>query len=93
MKSFQPKKKDDEDNQFTYYRGFVRLTNEVNDLAGQHERLAEELQLAIVAKVQGQMKELREDRKRVSRIYIRSIHTVGTYHCVGFCFKYITFVL
>ncbi|OQV20549.1 Formin-binding protein 1-like [Hypsibius exemplaris] len=64
VKSFQPKKKEDEDGQFTYYRGFVRLTNELNDLAGQHERLAEELQQQIVVKIQGQTKELRDDRKR-----------------------------
>lgn len=64
VKSFQSKKKEEDDSQFSCWRAFTRLSAEVNDLAGQHERLAEELQAHIVQRVQLQSKELREERKR-----------------------------
>lgn len=69
MKNFQPKKKDDEDNQFSYFRGFNRMSGETHDLAAQHERLAEDLQ-GLVLKVQSQGKELREERRKVRTVLL-----------------------
>merc|ERR1711972_836895 len=42
-KSYQPKKKEEEDHQFSTYKSFKDVLNEVVDLAGQHEVIAENL--------------------------------------------------
>ncbi|XP_055343560.1 formin-binding protein 1-like [Paramacrobiotus metropolitanus] len=64
VKNFQPKKKEDEDAQYSYYRGFGKMAAEVHDLAAQHERLAEDLQTSVAIRVQAQAKELRDERKK-----------------------------
>ena len=54
---------------FTFVKAFRNAVNETADLAGQHEVIAENLTLYIVQEINTQLKELKEERKKV-RIYI-----------------------
>ncbi|XP_026467891.1 formin-binding protein 1-like isoform X4 [Ctenocephalides felis] len=64
VKNYQPKKKDDEDYNFSSWRAFKLMLNEVSDLAGQREVVAENLMSQVVHEITLITKELREDRKR-----------------------------
>lgn len=65
VKSYQPKKRDEEDfQQYTSSRAFKMLTEEVNDLAGQHEVIAEDLQSKVIKELNALVKDLREERKK-----------------------------
>ncbi|XP_066153190.1 formin-binding protein 1-like isoform X3 [Euwallacea fornicatus] len=64
VKSYQPKKKDEEDYQFTSCMAFKVLMNEINDLAGQHEVVAEDLQANVIKELTALVKDLREERKK-----------------------------
>ncbi|KAL3208343.1 hypothetical protein MRX96_039229 [Rhipicephalus microplus] len=64
-KSYQPKKKDDEDNGYTSSKAFCLVLNEINDIAGQHELIAENLSSSINREVATLIKELKEERKRL----------------------------
>ncbi|KAH8378926.1 hypothetical protein KR009_002127, partial [Drosophila setifemur] len=64
VKNYQPKKKEEEDNEFTSMQAFRNLLKEVGDLAGQREVVSESLQLQIVQGVTLLSKTLREDRKK-----------------------------
>ncbi|XP_076258097.1 formin-binding protein 1-like Cip4 isoform X3 [Rhynchophorus ferrugineus] len=64
VKSYQPKKKDEEDYQFTPCKAFRALMNEINDLAGQHEVVAEDLQANVIKELTALVKDLREERKK-----------------------------
>ncbi|XP_022919870.1 formin-binding protein 1-like isoform X3 [Onthophagus taurus] len=63
-KTYNPKKKEDEDQQFTTCKSFKMLLNEVNDLAGQHEVIAENFQANVIKELSVLVKDLREDRKK-----------------------------
>ncbi|XP_076316139.1 formin-binding protein 1 homolog isoform X1 [Tachypleus tridentatus] len=63
VKNYQPKKKD-EDCQFSSYKAFLHMMNEVNDMAGQHELIAENMTTQIVKEVNSLIKEIKEERKR-----------------------------
>ncbi|XP_050303808.1 formin-binding protein 1-like isoform X3 [Anthonomus grandis grandis] len=64
VKSYQPKKKDEDDYQFTSCKAFKTLMNEINDLAGQHEVVAEDLQENVIKELTALAKDLREERKK-----------------------------
>ncbi|XP_060653425.1 formin-binding protein 1-like isoform X9 [Drosophila nasuta] len=64
VKNYQPKKKEEEDNEFTSRQAFRNLLKEVGDLAGQREVVSETLQLQIIQGVTLLSKTLREDRKK-----------------------------
>nr|CAI5865422.1 unnamed protein product [Callosobruchus analis] len=64
VKSYQPKKKDEDDYQFTSCKAFRALMNEVNDLAGQHELVAEDLQANVIKELTALVKDLKEERKK-----------------------------
>ncbi|XP_037719280.1 formin-binding protein 1-like isoform X12 [Drosophila subpulchrella] len=64
VKNYQPKKKEEEDNEFTSMQAFRNLLKEVGDLAGQREVVSESLQLQIIAGVTLLSKTLREERKK-----------------------------
>ncbi|XP_026848475.1 formin-binding protein 1-like isoform X12 [Drosophila persimilis] len=64
VKNYQPKKKEEEDNEFTSMQAFRNLLKEVGDLAGQREVVSESLQLQIIQGVTLLSKALREDRKK-----------------------------
>jgi len=63
-KHYQLKKKDEEDNQFSYCKAFLLMLQEVTDMAGQHEVIAENMSANIVREIAMQMKELKDERKR-----------------------------
>ncbi|XP_018328161.1 formin-binding protein 1-like isoform X2 [Agrilus planipennis] len=64
VKSYQPKKKDEEEYQYTSCKAFRLLMNEINDLAGQHEVVAENLQANVIKELNALVKDLREERKK-----------------------------
>ncbi|CAG9773093.1 unnamed protein product [Ceutorhynchus assimilis] len=64
VKNYQPKKKDEDDYQFTSCQAFKALMNEINDLAGQHEVVAEDLQANVIKELTALVKDLREERKK-----------------------------
>ena len=51
---------------FTYVKGFLSMMNELNDIAGQHEMIAENLVTQIISDLTQLILSLRQDRKRVS---------------------------
>lgn len=50
-------------SRYTSCRAFKILTDEVNDLAGQHEVIAEDLQSKVIKELNALVKDLREERK------------------------------
>lgn len=50
-------------NRFTACKAFKALMNEINDLAGQHEVVAEDLQANVIKELTALVKDLREERK------------------------------
>ncbi|EEC17256.1 conserved hypothetical protein, partial [Ixodes scapularis] len=64
-KSYQPKKKDDEENGYTSSKAFCLMLNEINDIAGQHELISENLTSSINKEVSTLIKELKDERKKL----------------------------
>lgn len=65
VKNHQFKKKDEEDQQFTYLKAFMMMLQEITDLAGQHEVIAENMMGVIVKQIAILVKEMKEERKRI----------------------------
>lgn len=63
VKNYKPKKTEQEE-EFTCIRGFYRMLNEVHDLAGQHESIAECLNASIFKELQTLIAELKADRRK-----------------------------
>ncbi|XP_051537086.1 formin-binding protein 1-like isoform X7 [Myxocyprinus asiaticus] len=61
-KKYQPKKKEDE-NKYTWCRAFHFTLNELNDYAGQHELVAENMISQIIAELTRYTQELKTERK------------------------------
>jgi hypothetical protein len=64
VRNYLPKKKDEEDYQFTATKAFKVMLNEITDLAGQHEVIAENLSTAVVADLATLVKSLKDDRRK-----------------------------
>ncbi|XP_044731273.1 formin-binding protein 1-like isoform X2 [Chrysoperla carnea] len=64
VKSYQPKKKDEDEYQYSSCKAFKLVMNEINDLAGQHEVIAENLQSNVIEELTILVKDIREDRKK-----------------------------
>ncbi|XP_071096078.1 cdc42-interacting protein 4 homolog [Haliotis cracherodii] len=64
VKSYQPRKKEEDDYVFTWSRAFVDMVKELHDIAGQHEMVAENLQGTVFKDLQALIGELRQERKR-----------------------------
>ncbi|XP_021926018.1 formin-binding protein 1-like isoform X2 [Zootermopsis nevadensis] len=64
VKNYQPKKKDEEDYQYSPCRAFKHVMTEINDLAGQHEVIAENLQSNVIREVSILVKDFKEERKK-----------------------------
>ncbi|ODN03326.1 Formin-binding protein 1-like [Orchesella cincta] len=64
VKTYQPKKKEEEDFQFTSCKAFKDMLNEMNDLAGQHELIAENLVATVIKEVQCRTKEFKDEKKK-----------------------------
>ncbi|XP_074601103.1 uncharacterized protein LOC141855105 [Brevipalpus obovatus] len=65
VKNHQLKKKDDDYPQYTYVKAFMMMLDEISDLAGQHEVIAETMMQAIVKQVGQIAKDMKEERKRI----------------------------
>ncbi|XP_046399586.1 formin-binding protein 1 isoform X3 [Ischnura elegans] len=64
VKNYQPKKKDEEDYQYSTCRAFRAAMTEINDLAGQHEVVAENLQAQVIQEINVLVKYCKEGRKK-----------------------------
>ncbi|XP_067662016.1 formin-binding protein 1-like [Haliotis asinina] len=64
VKSYQPRKKEEDDYVFSWSRAFVDMVKELHDIAGQHEMVAENLQGTVFKDLQGLITELRQERKK-----------------------------
>lgn len=64
VKSYMPKKKEEEDYQFSCQKAFRDVLTEINDQAGQHEVVAENLTSAVTKEIVALVKDFKEDRKR-----------------------------
>ncbi|KAI0218394.1 Formin-binding protein 1 [Lamellibrachia satsuma] len=65
VRNYQPKKKEEEEYEFSYARGFLDTLKEVTDIAGQHEDIAENFSTNIMKQLQSLIHELKADRKRI----------------------------
>jgi hypothetical protein len=64
VKNYQPKEKYEEDYQYSTCRAFKHAMTEINCLAGQHEVIAENLQLNVIREVSILVKDFKEERKK-----------------------------
>lgn len=64
-KKYQPKKnsREEEESKYTFCRAFFTTLNELNDYAGQHEVIAENLTSQIIAELTRYLQELKAERK------------------------------
>ncbi|XP_026212067.1 formin-binding protein 1 isoform X1 [Anabas testudineus] len=64
-KKYQPKKnsREEEESKYTFCRAFVTTLNELNDYAGQHEVIAENLTSQIITELMRYLQELKSERK------------------------------
>ncbi|XP_037401834.1 formin-binding protein 1 isoform X19 [Pygocentrus nattereri] len=64
-KKYQPKKnaKEEEENKYTWCRAFFTSLNELNDYAGQHELIAENMTSQIIAELTRYIQDLKSERK------------------------------
>ena len=67
-RNYLPKKKEEDDYQFTATKAFKLMLNEINDLAGQHEVVAENLSTAVVSDLTSLVKSMKDDRRKVGAI-------------------------
>ena len=54
---------------FTATKAFKLMLNEINDLAGQHEVIAENLSTAVVSDLTILVKSMRDDRRKVRKLF------------------------
>ncbi|XP_036972788.1 formin-binding protein 1 homolog isoform X22 [Acanthopagrus latus] len=64
-KKYQPKKnsREEEESKYTFCRAFLTTLNELNDYAGQHEVIAENLTSQIIAELSRYLQDLKSERK------------------------------
>lgn len=59
---------------FTSTKGFLSMMNELNDIAGQHEMIAENISSQIVSDLAQLIQSMRQDRKRVCLLIDKSFY-------------------
>ncbi|XP_068562719.1 formin-binding protein 1 isoform X4 [Cebidichthys violaceus] len=64
-KKYQPKKnsREEDESKYTFCRAFLTSLNELNDYAGQHEVIAENLTSQIICELSRYLQELKSERK------------------------------
>ncbi|XP_035463546.1 formin-binding protein 1 isoform X2 [Scophthalmus maximus] len=64
-KKYQPKKnpREEEESKYTFCRAFLTTLNELNDYAGQHEVIAENLTSQIITELSRYLQEIKTERK------------------------------
>ena len=75
-KNYLPKQKGD-DYKFTGIKAFSLMLNEINDLAGQHELIAENLSTAVVSDLTTLIRSLKDDRRKQLQVNIVSVFTLA----------------
>ncbi|XP_034948223.1 formin-binding protein 1-like isoform X2 [Chelonus insularis] len=78
VKNYLPKKKEEEDYQYSPCRAFKMELNEVNDQAGQREVIAENLQANVLRELNLLVKDFKEDRKKHLQEGARLMATLAT---------------
>ncbi|XP_018900690.1 formin-binding protein 1-like isoform X3 [Bemisia tabaci] len=64
VKNYQPKKREEEDYQYSPCKAFKTVMGEITDLAGQHELIAENLQTDVIREIHMLVKDFKEERKK-----------------------------
>ncbi|XP_078605363.1 formin-binding protein 1-like isoform X2 [Branchiostoma floridae x Branchiostoma japonicum] len=64
VKKYQPKKKDEDDYKYSTYKAFASTLNEVNDIAGQHEVIAENLLSNVVKEIASLVTQIKAEKKK-----------------------------
>lgn len=64
IRSYLPKKKEEDEYQFTCMQAYKNLLNELGDQAGQHELIAENLSSSVVQELSSLTKQLKDDRRK-----------------------------
>ncbi|KAA8584379.1 hypothetical protein FQN60_008164, partial [Etheostoma spectabile] len=66
-KKYQPKKnsREEEESKYTFCRAFLTSLNELNDYAGQHEVIAENLTSQIITELSRYLQDLKAERKSI----------------------------
>ncbi|XP_078685253.1 formin-binding protein 1-like isoform X1 [Branchiostoma floridae x Branchiostoma belcheri] len=64
VKKYQPKKKDEDDYKYSSYKAFASTLNEVNDIAGQHEVIAENLLSNVVKEIASLVTQIKAEKKK-----------------------------
>ncbi|KAG7304074.1 hypothetical protein JYU34_011004 [Plutella xylostella] len=64
VKNYQPKRKEEDEYQYTSCKAFRQLLQELGDFAGQREVVAENLQSNVIRELHLLAKELRDERKQ-----------------------------
>eukprot|EP00096_Caligus_rogercresseyi_P007037 TRINITY_DN2432_c0_g1_i1.p1 TRINITY_DN2432_c0_g1~~TRINITY_DN2432_c0_g1_i1.p1 ORF type:complete len:651 (-),score=227.12 TRINITY_DN2432_c0_g1_i1:616-2568(-) len=64
IKTYLPKKKEEEDYLYTYTKAYKKLLNELGDQAGQHELIAENLSSSVAQELTTLVKQLKDDRRK-----------------------------
>ncbi|XP_045760455.1 formin-binding protein 1-like isoform X3 [Maniola jurtina] len=78
VKNYQPKRKEEDEYQYTACKAFRQLLQELGDFAGQREVVAENLQSNVVRELHLLAKELREERKQHLNEGSKQMAVLGT---------------
>ena len=57
-------------------QGFLKMIQEVHDMAGQHETISENLTTSITREVYAMLQELKQERKKVSLLLYKFLHII-----------------
>uniref|UniRef100_A0A8C9G191 Formin-binding protein 1 n=1 Tax=Pavo cristatus TaxID=9049 RepID=A0A8C9G191_PAVCR len=78
-KKYQPKKnsKEEEEYRYTSTRAFLATLNEMNDYAGQHEVISENMTSLIIGELTRYVQELKQERKSVTECFL--LFTIACY--------------
>ncbi|KAK3733074.1 hypothetical protein QZH41_008416, partial [Actinostola sp. cb2023] len=63
-RTFQPKRKEEEDQKYTFHKAFIGVVKETDDLAGQHELISENLNGKVYKQLQQTHAELKNERRK-----------------------------
>ncbi|XP_054714349.1 formin-binding protein 1-like isoform X2 [Uloborus diversus] len=82
VKNHQPKKKEEDDNQFSTSIAFVKMLKEIVDIAGQHEIISEAYSGSLMTEIIDLTRELKEERKKHLHEGQKNQNNLQTYICL-----------
>jgi len=74
VKGYMPRKRDEERNKFSTHKSFQAQLSELNDIAGQHEMVAEEMMGGIAKVCSNHCQEMKMEKKEI--VSRRQAHAV-----------------